>query len=354
MAANPANPRNRPIRTTDALARHLGLSRWTVSRVLNGHPGVRKETVDRVREAMVALGFAPNPMARGLRGSRTMMVGVCFQELETPILVRKTMALQNGLRDRGYQAIIELTGKRTDLEAGIIRNFRSLRVDGIVLVGSTLSGDDPAVGELAQSGLPVVAVDPEGDLPFPTVRVNREAVYPLAIEHLHALGHRRFGFLGFAPGVTYARQRLAGIRNCLARLGLEAKRDCLFVSGGRRKDLFYTGGYALGGEFLEKADPIRPTAVVALNDQIALGALRRWREAGLELPRDLSLTGFDNLDVCGYATPSLTTVDQEVATLMGLARDTLLALIRGEPAPPLRQEVSPRLVVRESTAAPGR
>src|SRR5690606_23635790 len=114
MSADTAPP---GVATTSALARHLGLSRWTVSRVLNGHPGVRPDTVARVRAAMDELGFTPDPLARGLRGTPTGAVGVCFSELESPILARKTATLQRLLREAGLRSLIELTNGEADLEA---------------------------------------------------------------------------------------------------------------------------------------------------------------------------------------------------------------------------------------------
>lgn len=184
------------IQSTDALARHLGLSRWTVSRVLNEHPGVKEETRLKVQEAMLQLGFEPNRMARGLRGSRTMMIGICFQELDSPVLARKTAMLQHFLRKEGYRAIIELTGGDPLLEEAAIRHFLGIKVDGIVLVGSTLQTSQPIVRQLDAIPTPVVTVDPASNLPMTQIHLDRVWAMKMIIDHLHEAGHRRFCIVG--------------------------------------------------------------------------------------------------------------------------------------------------------------
>lgn len=119
------------ISSTKDLAQHLGISRWTVSRVLNGHPEVKEESRIRVLEAAGELGFSPNAMARGLRGGPTGLIGVCFQELESPALAKKMAFLQQELRTWGFQAMIELTDGDPELEESVIRHFLSLRTEGI-------------------------------------------------------------------------------------------------------------------------------------------------------------------------------------------------------------------------------
>lgn len=338
------------IRTTAALAKHLGLSRWTVSRVLNGHRGVKPATVARVHAAMEALGFSPNPIARGLRGGKTGMIGVCFLELETPMLVRKTVALQHVLRERGFQAIIEMTNGRPALEEQAIGSFQALKVDGIVLVGSSLQPRSPAVGRLEASGIPVVAVDPSGSLPFPRVAVNRARAYQMLADHLLELDPGgRIAVLGIHTDIIYGPERLKGLRSAAKQRGLEPDAVFRFFHDAGREDLFYEYGYELCGRVL-KEDSL-PGAFLCLNDQIALGAIRRLHEARIAVPGRVKVTGFDNLAISRYAYPTLTTIGQRVDELMQAAADLLLSWVdSGEaPAPGRVRRIVPRLVVRESS-----
>lgn len=342
------------IETTRALAEHLGLSRWTISRVLNGHPGVKASTRSRVEAAMAELGFAPNPMARGLRGGRTRMIGVVFQELETPVLVKKVMALQTGLREAGYQAVIELTGGRPDEEERVIRSFFNLQVDGVVLVGSTLTSDHRLIGELEAARAATLLVDPANPgLPFPEVTLDRRAAMPLLLRHLHDLGHRRFALLGVNAESPYGRERMDGLRRAARSLGLAWKSTFSAYSEPGPPVQDYAYGWRLAEQALVARDGA--SAWLCLNDRVALGAIKRLEAAGLQVPADRSVTGFDNLDVGAFSRPTLTTIDQQVDAQMARAVEWLLAGFGPEGAvPPSPVRISPQLRARASTGeAPG-
>jgi DNA-binding LacI/PurR family transcriptional regulator len=336
-----------PVDSTTALARHLGLSRWTISRVLNGHPGIKTETRERVLQAMELLGFTPNPMARGLRGSQTRMVGICFQELHSPALARKIAILQNLLREKGYRALLELTDGNPSLEEEVIRHFMSIKVDGIVLTGSTLHANNPLVHQLTANKASVIAVDPLHQLPFSTVMLDRHWAMRLKMEHLHALGHHKFALLGFDPSVVYGNIRLEGIQREAKRLGLAYEQDFfrLLIPGENHQDYHY--GWKLAEKFLSEKCPA--TAIVALSDQIAIGAIKYLREAGYQVPHDYSVIGFDNLDVAAFSHPTLTTVDQQISQIMSTTVEQLLKLIQNANAQPEMQIIRPVIKVRAST-----
>lgn len=341
-------PAGRKIQTTSALAEHLGLSRWTVSRVLNGHPGVKEETRQRVHEAMYELGFLPNAMARGLRGTRTQMVGVCFQELESPILAKKTSILQKLLRDENYRAILELTGGEAGLEEEVVRHFLSMKVDGVVLVGSTLEAKSPILRELTESGLPTVLVDPASELPFSQVTLAREYAMRLVMDHLYAFGHRSFGVLGINGEVPYGAVRIEGLRKEIRRLKLSMRDDVVMVNVPDTYSQDYVHGWKLGRKLLEREE--LPTALIALNDRVAIGAKKFLQDNDYKIPEDLSIIGFDNLDVTAYSQPSLTTVDQQVGLMMSTAVKLLVEIIdNNEKDIVQRQVIRPVLREREST-----
>lgn len=347
---------DRSIISTAALARHLGLSRWTISRVINGHAGVSEETVRRVRQAMEELDFVPNVMARGLRGGRTGLIGVSFQGFDIPIFVQKIAALQEALRKIGYRALIELTDREPALERDVIRHLSSIRVEGLILVGGlTASGVDGAAAFLGTRDLPTVAIDPGVPVPFPTVQVDRGTGMELLLNHLLDLGHVRLCLLGLDPAIPFGSSRWEGIERVATARGIASDRLATVIAersnGLGSMDFEY--GRHLAGRMLELSP--RPTAVLALNDQVAFGAVARIREAGLKIPRDISVVGFDNLEMAAQFSPGLTTVDQEVNSLMQTGVDAMVCQLDGaSESRPTVIQVRPRLVVRASTAPPPR
>lgn len=343
MSTRPSKPA-----TAAALARHLGLSRWTVSRVLNGHPGVLPATVERVQRAMAELGYQPSALARGLRGGRTGTVGICFQEIESPILVSKGTILQNLLREQGRHALLELTGGSPGLEERVVGHFLSMRVDGIVLVGSRLRENDPAIVSARGQGVPLVWIDPEKARVEHRVTLDRALSMKLTLEHLYGLGHRRFLILGIDPTDANGSTKLAGLEATAAELGLDWERDFTrYHREGHQRHDYAFGEYL--AEFLLRDKP-PATAAVVLNDRVAIGLMHRLRREGWSFPQDLSLISYDNNDIAAYAWPPLTTIDQRVESMMRAAVHMLDTLLEGGESAEAIQPASirPLLIERES------
>jgi DNA-binding LacI/PurR family transcriptional regulator len=342
---------SRPLNTTAALARHLGISRWTVSRVLNGHGGVKQETVRRVKQAIEELGFQPSALARGLRGRRTATVGVCFQDLDSPVLAMRAASLQQRLREEGYHTVIELAGDNPELERGAIRRFVSQHVDGIVLIFSRLSADDPAIRLLERSSTPCFWVDPEHPIPGDRIVLDRARSMKLVLEHLTAHGHHQFALLGIDPANRFGALRIPGLRKYAPKCGLDFERDFISVFHPGETHHTFEYGYELAGELIERCNSKPPTAIIALNDRIAIGAINRLREDGIRVPQDVSVIGYDNIAVAEHYFPPLTTVDHQTNRLMDLAVRGLLERIHSGDCqpPPHESQVHPKLVIRQST-----
>jgi DNA-binding LacI/PurR family transcriptional regulator len=337
--------------TTAALAKHLGISRWTVSRVLNGHSGVKAETVQKVKQAIEELDFQPSALARGLRGGQTATVGVCFQDLDSPVMAMRAAALQQRLREEGYDTVIELSGASSDLERNAIRRFVGHRVDGIVLIFSRLTADDSVLQLLRREKMPCFWVDPENAVPGDKVLLDRGRSMKLILEHLVDLGHKKIALLGVDPQNRFGALRMPGLKRYAPKFGLDFDRDFQLVYHPGETNHTFDYGYELASELVESSVDKLPTAIIALNDRIAIGAINRLREDGIRVPEDVSVVGYDNIAVAEHFFPTLTTVDHQTDRLMDLAVRGLLERLdpKSVELPPRQWSVQPKLVVRKST-----
>ncbi|HSH10004.1 MAG TPA: LacI family DNA-binding transcriptional regulator [Oceanipulchritudo sp.] len=334
-----------PVRGTAGLAKHLGVSRWTISRVLNGHEGVREETRKRVLAAVEELGFEPSKLARSLRGVPSGVIGVSFPHLEAVVLAQKSQHLQRELKEAGYRALFEMPEGDPEVEEAVVRHFLSIHVDGIVLIGSTLAIDSPVLAEVQARGVGIVAVDSRNALPIPRVSLDRGKAMELMLRHLCELGHRRIGILGLSSDDMYQSIRKRGLQRAAELLGLDYDRDLIPVDEEGHNQQSYTFGALLAGKVLELGEA-GPTALFCLNDRIAVGVLRGLQEAGKSVPTDYSVIGFDNMPETAWTNPPLTTVDQNISKLMNQAHK---ALWNQTGSKPVHHKVEPKLIVRGST-----
>ncbi len=337
------------VSSTSELARRLNLSRWTVSRVLNGHGGVHPETVRLVKEALHEYGFAASPLARGLRLGRTSIVGVCVPDIEYFYLDRKLSFLQQALEAEGYHPLISMTGGTVADEAAAIGRFGALRAAGVVTFASQLAAGHAVVRRFESLGTPLVRVDPRGTHPaHATLRVDRAAAMREAVAHLWKLGHRRFlaaGLSGGEPG-SYSAHRFTAVRASLrGRKGASLK-TYEFPEETRP---FYEAGQATAEHLLSLPRPW-PTAILALNDRVATGLIHHLGLKGVCVPGDCSVIGWDNMESGAFLSPSLTSVETHPGLLIRHTAAHLLHQIRhpGEPGPEPKP-ICPQLVVREST-----
>ncbi|HWL52551.1 MAG TPA: LacI family DNA-binding transcriptional regulator [Chthoniobacteraceae bacterium] len=341
------------IRSTHDLARQLGLSRWTVSRVINGHAGVHPDTVRRVHAAMEQYRFSPNPLAKGLRHGKTSIIGVGVPEIEAFHLGPKLERLRHELEARGFYLMVGVRGNAAWQEVELLDRFRELCVAGMISFASSLGAGNRAVRRLAQAGVPLVMVDPRtASPPRSSVLLDRAAGMREATGHLLDLGHRRLASVGLFQGGFYSQQRLEGIRSALESRGLDPEGSLTHYAVNETAASYYQGGYEAAEEIVrgwKKRD--RPTAFLVINDQVATGVLKRLQEAAIDIPGEGSIIGYDRMDLGNFLTPKLTTIDGQPAALMEAATARLLQAIDGE-APergPARAPIAARLVIRETT-----
>jgi len=322
-----------------------GVSRTTVSFVVNGRADVRipPETRRRVEAAAQELGYHPHGAARQLAGGKSLTVGLVLRQSTEQVVADALLAetlwgLAAAARAQAYRVLVEplVPGEGTYSEL-----LRTQRADGLVVSGPR--DDDRELAELVRDGFPIVLQGSRPDLDAPSVDVDNRAGARGAVEHLIGLGHRRIGCITNAPlAYTAAAERLAGYRDALEASGI-AFSDRLVVEGS----FDAASGHAAMAELLSRADP---TAVFVASDVVAIGALRGLRDAGLQVPGDVSVVGFDDIPLAEHFDPPLTTVRLPAFSLGEKAGQLLLERIAGRPVPS-RTLLATQLVIRESTSA---
>ncbi len=337
----------RSISSTAEFADYVGLARTTVSRVLNQQPGLKSKTIARVQRAMEETGFTPNAYALHLKGKRTSTIGICMENLLTPTAVKKLSALQRLLRVRHFSSLIEV------LEPGesqrVIRHFQSMRVEAIVFIGHFPVEELIArIAELAASCMPYVLIDHAGIPNAHTVALDRARGMEDVVDHLVTRGHRTFGLLGINAQFDGELGRMHGLTLALARHGLKFEQAARSLDHLHTRQNDFEFGRALATRFAALKD--RPTAFLGLNDEIAIGAMHGLQAAGLDVPGDAAVAGFNNQEICIMPRPALTSVDQQIDETISTGTEVLLGQI-GLPTrvKPILRRILPKLVIRQST-----
>ncbi len=324
--------------TLEMVAAHAGVSPASVSRILNGSAVVSDEKRQAVDQAIAALGFVPNPVARGLAGGRTLSIGVVTQSIDSPFYGVALRGIEDELDRAGYSALFVSGHWNAAEEARCIDMLRARRVDGLIVLTGRLS--DAALRACAKS-LPVVVTGRNlRAATLASLNFDNRGGARLATDFLIALGHRRIAFIAGDGDHPDAIERLQGYKDALTAAGI-AWQPGLVAAGQFHEE----SGHTAMEHLLESRQ--RFTAVFAANDQMAFGAALALHRRGMRVPDDVSLVGFDDLASALYSLPPLTTVHQPGYELGRLAADALLRLLAGEK--PNTELPAPRLVVREST-----
>jgi len=344
------------IRSTAELAKRLDLSRWTISRFLNGHPGVHPVTAARIQAAIEELGFTPNPLAQGLKTGRTKIVGICLPEIEGPYLAQKLDFLRKALSKEGYQVMAGMTHGDLREEVTILNRFRVLRAAGVILVASRFTPDNLSLRRFQETQTPLILLDP---LMYPledSIHVDRSVGMKEAVEHLFDLGHQYITALGIGNSDLYSASRQRGIEAAYEERGWDPAKFVRHIPLPTPATTYYEMGRRSAPWVWNPAaknHPDRATAILAWNDRVAIGLLDGLREMGVRIPEDLSVIGYDNMEVSAFTSPPLTTIDARPDELVRLATEHLLAHIRQDDTlPTLTHSISTRLIIRGSTAAP--
>jgi DNA-binding LacI/PurR family transcriptional regulator len=327
------------------IAKAAGVSQSTVSRVLNDTPTsvpIAADTRERVQEVAKRLGYRPNPLARGLRGARTMLLGVIVREITDPFFSMAIEALSTEALARGYNVVLGSAHSKADEAIALKAVLETRHCDAIVLLGDMR--DEPKfLEDLRASQTPIIALWHGTELEgVPTVNIDNRAGMVTAIDHLIDKGHGRIAFIGGRP-LGDIRERRTAFYEHLEEKGIAVPEE--YVQNVINDP---AGGDAALRTLVALDSP--PTAVVCSTDHLATGVLHAAADIGLVVPRDLSVVGFDDIPMASFTVPSLTTIHMPVAEMTALA--ARLAMDEPEDGASGAMKsfvVTPGLVVREST-----
>lgn len=329
------------------VARLAGVSTGAVSYAMNDRPGVSASTRERIRQAAAQLGWEPSGPARALMRQSSQAVGlvVAATHLLTgnDFFASFVTGLEQALSRRDFALLLRAVGAEPQAELLAYRRmWQQHQVDGVIV--GDVRADDPRLAFLAGVGMPAVVVDRLADGPsgFRTLDSDHPAGVRRAVRHLVGLGHRRVAFVGGPPHLRHVADRFSAWRAALAGAG-EEPGPVAYEEATER------GGIRATRAVLA-ARP-RPTAIVYTSDLMAIAGLGAIRAAGLAVPDDVSVVGFDDVRLAAYLTPPLTTVRVDYVRLGRSCADLLLAVLAGDD-PPTPPPVPAELIVRGSTAAP--
>ncbi len=331
------------------IAKLAGVSHSTVSRALHDSPHISSNTKDRVQKISVELGYQPSAAARSLKTNRTHVLGVIVSHIADPFFSEIVQGIDDIAQANGYSLFIAAAQNDHSREQTIIQAMREHRVDGVILCSPQLTSQQNH--ELHSYNIPIVAINNQGSddykysIAHDDVDGSRQAC-----QHLLGLGHTRIAYLGDSTSGRTTRDRCSGYLREMAQQGLPVPPGYIHdVSGNSAAEGLEAVDYFLGL-------PNRPSAIICYNDMVAAGVLKGVYQAGLHVPLDISITGFDNILYSDYTRPPLTTIDQPKRFLGAEAARMMLDQLgssvdyinsTGE-----TKKMKGMLLIRQSTAPP--
>ena len=338
------------------VAKESGFSSTTVSIVLNNAPLARYipvATKKRIERAAKKLGYRPNLFARSLRSKRSHTVGVMVVDMTDPFCTLVLRGIENSLYQSSFLPILtDMHNERSRFER-YLEMLLDRRVEGLIVVANWLFLDINLLSDLEKSSVPTAIIGCElKNEQMSLVSVDNELEAQLAIEHLHAWGHRKIAIIRGPKGLVDSSPRWKGIRNFAKSSGLELdQRLILDLPESRDPISSFEAGLKLTEDLIKQKRPF--TAIMAFDDMTAFGAIRALAKAGIRVPEHCSVIGFDDVANAAFYTLALTTIRQPLETMggmaVGLLVDGINAVLEKREASALHRKVAPELVIREST-----
>jgi len=325
------------------IARLAGVSHSTVSRALRNNPLIPPETANRIRKIADEQGYLASAVARGLVTSKTEAIGVVVTSIADPFNGEVVVGIEELANEHGYTVILANSQADAAREVAVVRSFKARRVDGVLMASSRVGAlHTPRLSELK---IPIVLLNNQHPSAFVhSVRFDNVTGAYWAARHLVELGHHRIAYLGDRFGLHSDAERYEGYCKMMAEAGLRVEEQLIVHADGKPE-----GAAHAASRLLSLREP--PTAILCYNDMSALGVLRQAAVQAMAVPKDLSVTGFDDIFFAGYLQPPLTTVRQPMREMGRRATELLLSLLRGEKNDHTLL-IEGELVVRGSTAPP--
>lgn len=325
----------------EAVAERAGVSIATVSRVLNNSSAVNAKTRARVLKAIKELRYHPNIHARTLAGGKSTTIGVIVSNLENPFFFDVYKAVEGDAHERGYEVLVANTDYNPEQLSSCIRLMMQRRVAGLAIIVSEM---DPAlIDELSSENIPIVFYDvgtPRRNIT--NIKVNYRHGIQRLVDYLRSLGHQKLGFIGHHSMLGPIHERLKAVEDIVSEYG-----SSMELRSAASKDSLDGGRQAASALF---ATGYRPTAIVCVNDIMAVGVLRALRQLGMRVPEDVSVTGFDNIKISEFCSPALTTLHIPRDEIGHMICESLTRSDHPTQNKEREMVLYPELVVRDSTA----
>lgn len=330
--------------TLSEVAAEAGVSPTAVSRYLNNRIELPQATRDRIDAAIAKLDYRPNLLARRLSTGKAEAISLVSPDIANPFFAELAAAVEREAHAHGYAIYISSTSGDLDQEADAIRRMADGHVDGLIMMTNRV--DDGRLAALLDGRDNVVLLDEAIDgVSVPGVFVENEAGAYEATRHLIEKGHRDIAVIAGPTRLMSVTERLAGFERAMKEAHLPVRPGWMMLGD-------YSRSYGRSAAAVLLDAPVRPTAILACSDYIAIGVLQAVRARGHVIPDDLSLVGFDDMAFAELVDPPLTTVRQPLAEMGRLAVQYLLALVDGGTAPPAETRLPVELIIRHSVAPP--
>ncbi len=333
------------------VARVAGVSRATVSFVLNGVTNgnviISDQTRKRVRDAIEKLGYVPDARARALRSGDTKTLGLIIPDIRNPHFWETAEGVEQEARDAGYHLLLTNIALKHEYANEIFTDLLHRRIDGLIVMGSFTLASKEANASLSRffnRHLPIVELCDHYSVHYQVDRVSSDyhTATTEAMSYLLGMNHRRIGMLFGVAMPELAMDRLQPYEESLISAGLPVEEELIVQCGPTIED-----GYQAALKLLDLSR--RPSAIIAINDLLAIGALRAIADSGLSVPADISLLSYDDIPIAKYMVPRLTTVSKDISSLGRTAVKLLLTRIRESDRPYQTEKRPARLIIREST-----
>ncbi|MHB8629590.1 MAG: LacI family DNA-binding transcriptional regulator [Aggregatilineales bacterium] len=337
--------------TQKDVAHRAAVSRSTVSYVLNDQTNqkipISAETRKRVWDAIEELGYVPDARARAFRSGDTKTLGLIIPDIRNPHFWETAEGVEQEARNAGYQLLLSNIALKYEYANEIFTDLLHRRIDGLIVMGSFAVASEEASDYLSRffkHHLPIVEICDHHSMRYQVDRVSSDyhAATKEVMSYLLGMNHRRIGMLYGVAVPELATDRLQPYKECLIAAGLPVEEDLIIQCGPTIED-----GYQAALKFLALVP--RPTAIIAINDLLAIGALRAIEDARLSVPADISLLGYDDIHIARYMVPRLTTVSKDIVSLGRTAVKLLLARLQEPDCAYQAVQRPARLIIREST-----